>query len=143
VPYAREYSITPQRPMHRTGALQYRAPRFFPTVSRCAVSIIYYITACGLTATMVLYFIGTVPPEPPEIHSGKLSANHMDLACELELYLPASTVKSYVSILPQFQVKLTRYLLSFRELAPPDCLYKRRACSPKCWVRSERGGQLS
>jgi hypothetical protein len=55
----------------------------FSTVSRCAVSTIGSITACVVTATLVLYFIGMVGPEPPEIHSAKLPASHMDLACQL------------------------------------------------------------
>jgi hypothetical protein len=59
-----------------------------------------------VTATSVLLFIGTVLPEHPEIHSGKLPASHMDLACQLGLQLPAWTVESYTSIPPQFQAKV-------------------------------------
>ena len=56
----------------------------------------------------------------------------MDLACQLGLKLSAWTVESYVSIPPQFHSKsLTRLSLTFRGVAPPDFLYKRRAYSPK------------
>jgi hypothetical protein len=48
-------------------------------VSRCAVSTIGSITACVVTATLVLSFIGMVRPEPTKIHSGKLPASHMGL----------------------------------------------------------------
>jgi hypothetical protein len=64
------------------------------------------MTACVVTETMVLLCIGTVRPEPPEIHSGKLPASHMDLACQLGLWLPAWTVESYATIPPQFQAKV-------------------------------------
>jgi hypothetical protein len=43
------------------------------------------ITACVVMTTLVLLFIGTVRPEPFEIHSGKLTSCHMDLACQLGL----------------------------------------------------------
>jgi hypothetical protein len=69
-------------------------------------------------------FIGTARPEPPEIHSGKLPASHMDLACQLGLEVPAWTVKSYVKrymsdpeglLRPELHVhrlEVARYLLT-------------------------------
>jgi hypothetical protein len=72
------------RPMDRAGAL---AVGSYALPNSLAVSclIIGSITACVVTETLVLLFIGTVRPEPPEIHSGKLPASHMDLACQLGL----------------------------------------------------------
>jgi S-adenosylmethionine synthetase len=70
--------------MDRAGALRvgnYALP------NSLTVSCLYHRLhngVCG-NGNTVFYFIGTVRPEPPEIHSGKLPASHMDLACQLGL----------------------------------------------------------
>jgi hypothetical protein len=76
--------LLPRRSTDRAGALSVGATRF-QTVSQCAASIVGSITACLVTETLVLLFIGTVRSEPPEAHSGKLPASHMDLANQLGL----------------------------------------------------------
>jgi hypothetical protein len=46
--------------------------------------------------------------------------------------VPAWTVESYTSIPPHLNSRsIPRILVTFGWVAPPDCLYKRRACSPK------------
>jgi hypothetical protein len=68
----------------------------------------------------------------PEVNSDNLPASHMDLACPLALQQPDWTAESNVSIPLQFHcISLTRLSVSFRGVAPPDCIFVRRTCSPK------------
>ena len=70
--------------MDRAGALpvgSYALPNSLPVC--CRYNRLHNgVYGDGNTGPLV---IGTVRPEPPEIHFGNLPASHVDLACQLGL----------------------------------------------------------
>jgi hypothetical protein len=58
----------------------------------------------------------------------------LDFSCQHGLYSPMSRFRF------RFNKKSNLTIAYFRGVSPPDCLHKRRACSPKLGRKRERGG---
>jgi hypothetical protein len=72
-------------PDRRTRAsFRYTLPNNLPVAS------LYHRLQNGICGdgALVLLFIVTVRPEPPEIHSGQLPDLHLDLGCQIGFWPP-------------------------------------------------------